>query len=223
MQYISKYNLFGLNEDNGSDNKPKRSERMLNQVQREWDDDSNIVKTKKVPSMVFTDIVGSSKMWSEEPLKMYSKLQEHHNLVTGLAEKYNGWVVKTIGDAFMVYFEPHENSIINALKFSKALILSERRYKLRIGVCAGNMEERTYRLQKVDLKDFYGNAVNISSRMESKLAEENGIAFTSLVPLSKKQKYTIGVEIGKMIDVDLGRVDLKGVNVNFAYKINIRS
>lgn len=218
MQYLMKFN----EADGISSNDPKRSERVLNQTQREWDDDSIIEKTDKVPTMLFTDVVGSSKMWSDDPQNMSKQLQEHHALVTTLSEKYNGWVVKTIGDAFMIYFDKSENSLLNALRFSKDLVRNEKKYKLRIGVCAGNVEERTYRLQKVDLKDFYGNAVNTASRMESKLAEENGIAFTSTGIISSDLINKINQEIGNVKKIDVSKVDLRGVSVKQAFRIKLR-
>jgi hypothetical protein len=78
----------------------------------------------------------------------------YYQKINTTAEKYKGWIVKTIGDAFMVYFEKSEDSLFNAIKFSKEVILSEKSYNLRVGVCQGHMDQKTYRLQKFDLKDF---------------------------------------------------------------------
>ena len=161
-------------------------------------------------------------MWSDDPLNMSKQLSEHHELVNQLSEKYNGWVVKTIGDAFMIYFEASKDSLINALKFAKDLTRSEKKYQLRIGVCSGNMESRTYRLQKVDLKDFFGNAVNTASRMESKVSDARGVAFTSVKPISKDVLSRIKKEVGNVVKADLSKIDLRGVTVDAAYKIRLR-
>ena len=222
MQYLDKYNSFNEANEEPKGNEPKRSERVLNQAQREWKDDSNIEQTDSIPTILFTDVVGSSKMWSDDAQSMSAQLREHHKLVAQLAEKYSGWIVKTIGDAFMIYFESSKDSLLNAVKFSKDLIRSERKYKLRIGICSGNMEQRTYRIQKVDLKDFYGNAVNTASRMESKVAEENGIAFTSTRPISNGLKNKIKKQIGDLQSVDASKLDLRGVTVKEAYRIKVR-
>lgn len=226
MQYLDKYNSF--NEDNnnpkGGDN-PVRSERLLTQAQRESGDvsDVNIQKSDLIPTILFTDVVGSSKMWSDDKETMMDQLREHHKLVASLASKNKGWIVKTIGDAFMVYFEPSVDSLKNALKFSKDLILNEKKYNLRIGVCQGQMQEETYRIQKVDLKDFYGNPVNTASRMESKVAGEAGVvAFSSIGEISKNQLTSINNEIGKIIKVDLSKYDLRGASTKNAYKIKVK-
>lgn len=223
MQYLDKYHSF--NEANEIGDNPKRSERLLTQAQRESGDveDINIEKSDILPTILFTDVVGSSKMWSDDAVTMMSQLKEHHKLVELLSEKNSGWIVKTIGDAFMVYFEPSKDSLKNALKFAKELILSEKRYKLRIGVCQGHMQQETYRIQKVDLKDFYGNPVNTASRMESKVAgEANVIAFSSMIGVDKEQMSSISKEVGKVYKVDISKYDLRGASVNTAYKIKVK-
>lgn len=226
MEHLDKYKSFKINEadenkEASKEDNPKRSERVLNQAQKEWDgkQEEGIEKTENVPTMLFTDVVGSSKMWSDDPHNMSKQLLQHHELVNRLSEKYNGWVVKTIGDAFMIYFESSENSLINALKFAKDLTKLEKKYKLRIGACSGNMEARSYRLQKVDLKDFFGNAVNTASRMESKVSDAKGVAFTSTKPISKKLLGKIQKEVGRLSKADLTKIDLRGVTVDAAYKM----
>lgn len=228
MQHLDKYKYFQINEadENKSKDQPKRSERVLNQSQKEWDgeQESKIDQnTESIPTMLFTDVVGSSKMWSDDPKSMSEQLKEHHELVSSLSEKYHGWVVKTIGDAFMIYFEPSKDSLINALKFAKDLTTNEKKYQLRIGACSGNMETRTYRLQKVNLKDFFGNAVNTSSRMESKVSDSGGVAFTSVKPISKELLSRIGKEVGQVLKADLSDIDLRGVTVEAAYKIRLKN
>jgi class 3 adenylate cyclase len=228
MQYLYKYNSFKLNEseeDKDSNKKtdsPKRSERVLNQAQREWKEDDKQVEGN-MPAMLFTDVVGSSKMWSEDSISMMKQLEEHHKLVATLAEKNNGWIVKTIGDAFMIYFEPTGDSLLNALKCAKEIVINEKKYNLRMGVCQGYMEEKTYRIQKVNLKDFYGNAVNVASRMESKVAGEAGvIAFSSTKEISESKMGDIARSIGKSELVDLSEIDLRGANIKKAYKIKVK-
>jgi class 3 adenylate cyclase len=166
-------------------------------------------------------VVGSSKQWSEDPVSMASQLEQHHELIDSLAKKHKGWIVKTIGDAFMVYFESSDDSLFNAIKFAKELIISEKSYNLRVGICQGGMDEKTYRIQKVDLKDFFGNAVNSASRMESKVAEQGGtIAFCSMVPIENKLPKI--KTIGQISNVDLSKYDLRGAAVEKAYKMKVK-
>ena len=223
MKHINNFRLFEADEQEPTDNKSNvRSERVLTQAQKEYRESPELQKKSgPVPTMVFTDVVGSSKMWSDDPITMIGQLEAHHKLVDSLASKNNGWIVKTIGDAFMVYFEPSENSLFNAIKFSKELILGEKAYNLRVGICEGHMDEKTYRIQKVELRDFFGNAVNAASRMESKVSEAGGtIAFCSLKSIDNKLNSIS--KLGRLERVDLSGYDLRGAKVEKAYKIKVK-
>ena len=224
MKHLKVYKVYEANEqpvENKSDSQG-RSERLTTQAQKEYKENPELQKKSgPVPSMVFSDVVGSSKMWSDDPVTMIGQLEAHHKLVDSLASKNNGWIVKTIGDAFMVYFEPSEYSLFNAIKFSKELILNEKAYGLRVGVCEGHMDEKTYSIQKVELRDFFGNAVNAASRMESKVSEVGGtIAFCSLKPIYNKMSKI--QTLGKVEKVDLSKYDLRGAKVEKAYKMKVK-
>jgi class 3 adenylate cyclase len=220
MKYLNNWKKLNESESNSEEN--KRSERLLTQAQKEHQDSPESKEnTGPMPAMVFTDVVGSSKMWSDDPVTMSKQLEGHHKLIATISEKYKGWIVKTIGDAFMVYFEPSEDSLFNAVKFSKEVILAEKAYNLRVGVCQGNMDQKTYRIQKVDLKDFFGNAVNTASRMESKVSEVGGtIAFCSTKPIENRLGNL--KTLGKINTVDLSKYDLRGATIEKAYKMKVK-
>ena len=124
----------------------------------------------------------------------------------------------------MVYFESDNNSLLNAIKFSKQLILTEKAYNLRVGVCEGYMDQQTYRIQKVDLKDFFGNTVNVASRMESKVAESGGcIAFSSVDGINENKLSLIKNSTSKELEqVDLSKYDLRGATIKKAYRVRIK-
>jgi class 3 adenylate cyclase len=222
MKYLNNWKQVNETSEVQSEN-PKRSERLLTQAQKEHKDDpETLEKGGPVPAIVFTDVVGSSKMWSDDAVTMFKQLEGHHKLVETIAESNKGWIVKTIGDAFMVYFEPSSESLINALRFSKEIIKQEIKYNLRVGICSGNMEEKTYKIQNVNLRDFFGNAVNTASRMESKVSESGGMAFTSVKPISQNLIANIEEQIGRVSVIPGEDLDLKGVTIDKAYKIQIK-
>lgn len=223
MKYLNNWNqLNEADEVQSNNDNPIRSERLLTQAQKEYKDGPEL-KTKDgpTPTMVFTDVVGSSDMWADDPITMAQQLEDHHKLVDSIASKNKGWIVKTIGDAFMVYFEPNQDSIYNAIKFSKELILSEKAYNLRVGVCSGPMDEKTYRLQNVNLRDFYGNSVNTASRMESKVSQKGGtIAFCSINSIQNKMNKI--KTLGEVSKVDLSMFNLRGAKVDEAYRMSVK-
>lgn len=222
---LKKFEDYIIKEAVDNSENPKRSERVLSQAQKQHEESPETNGENSsglMPSMVFTDVVGSSKLWSDDPQTMAIQLEAHHKLIDGISDKYHGWIVKTIGDAFMVYFEPSKDSLLNALKFSKEVILMEKKYNLRVGVCLGNMEQKTYRIQNVDLKDFFGNAVNTASRMESKVSEAGGIAFTSVKPISTNVIGNIENVIGEVDSISGEGLDLRGVTIDTAYRIKVK-
>ena len=62
-------------------------------------------------AFVFTDILRSSELWEAFPSGMEQALATHHAMCRGLIERYEGYEVKTIGDAFMVAFADHVNAV----------------------------------------------------------------------------------------------------------------
>jgi hypothetical protein len=147
-------------------------------------------------AILFTDVVGSSQKWSNDPQTMKIQLDKHFTIVNDIAKKHEGFVVKTIGDAFMIYFKRTNNTLLHAIECGIEILKSED-LPLRIGICYGDMEEKTYVLQNAKLRDFFGNTVNTASRMESKVAEAGGIAFTYSKPLSKEQSIACRKAIDK--------------------------
>ena len=222
MKHISKFRLFEAEEVAQKPEEAKatkeRSGRLLTDEQDNAKDAENAQDNAEngAPSIMFTDVVGSSKLWSDDPQEMKLQLDKHFTLINGIAKQYNGFIVKTIGDAFMIYFGKGKSSLQNAINCAKKILLSEN-LPLRVGICQGNMEEKQYNIQNANLRDFFGNAVNTASRMESKVAAEGGsIAFTSLNGVSDELVKSVGAQKVENIP------DLKGVTVKSAYKIKVK-
>ena len=86
--------------------------------------------------IIFTDISGSSKLWNKYKNDFYKKLLELNKIIEKRIKKYNGMVVKLIGDSHMIYFD--NKNILNSLNFvfelqkylyEKNLVLMEIKYK----------------------------------------------------------------------------------------------
>jgi len=85
------------------------------------------------------------------------------------------------------------------------------------------MRAKKCRVQNVELLDFFGDVVNTASRMESKVSEPGGIAFTSVDDISG-QVDDLSKKFGdRLVKIDKkGLPDLKGVEVPFAYRIKVK-
>jgi class 3 adenylate cyclase len=224
MKWINNFKIFEADDIISSkrtrkNNRRGRSGRLLTDEQKYYKENQLEEAGGPTPAMLFTDVVGSSKMWSDDPQTMSIQLDKHFKVMDNLARKYGGFVVKTIGDAFMIYFSKSENSLEKAVEFAVEVLKTEE-LPLRIGICSGNLTAKKCKIQNVELLDFFGDVVNTASRMESKVAEAGGIAFTSVDNIEKQveslsKKY-------KLVKIEgSGIPDLKGVEIDFAYKLKI--
>ena len=90
---------------------------------------------------------------------------------------------ETIGDAFMVHFKTIDQAIRAAMAIQLDLHQNPIKTKknksimLRIGICEGEMYEKLMTIQGNKVKDYFGEAVNASSRLEHEIAETNGLVF----------------------------------------------
>ena len=53
---------------------------------------------------MFTDVEGSTELWDQVPEAMSSVLKVHDAIIRDQIERFDGYEVKTEGDAFMVAF-----------------------------------------------------------------------------------------------------------------------
>lgn len=143
-------------------------------------------------AIVFTDIVASSKLWKKNPKEMFIKLGIHDNLIKEITEELDGEVVKQIGDSFMIYFKTPENSFKFAHELQRSMSknkikIDNLHMKITIGIAIGTFNKKRIEIQGCELNDYFGEIVNIASRMESKVASIGGIG----IYISDKWKYLI--------------------------------
>eukprot|EP00760_Papus_ankaliazontas_P030191 PhM_4_TR4652/c0_g1_i1/m.87502 len=53
-------------------------------------------------TVMFTDVVSSTRLWATHPLEMAAAMDMHHRIVRGVITEWKCYEVKTIGDAFMI-------------------------------------------------------------------------------------------------------------------------
>ena len=172
--------------------------------------------------IVFTDIVGSTSLWANEPKGMARSLKMHNSVIRDAIRTHQGYEVKTIGDAFMVAFETIEDGVKFGLAVQQDLHncawpSSLLRYPqaardehgvwggltVRIGVHAG---ELAVEMNPVTGRaDYFGTTVNVAARTEAASAH-------GAVTLSEAvfDKLTTGVSDHCFASC-LGDVTLKGI------------
>lgn len=134
-------------------------------------------------AILFTDIKSSSKLWAAHPDEMLALLTKHENYIRKAAAKYDGFIIKTIGDALMIKFDTLDLAVSAAIAiqtmFAKRPILfkdSGDQIQIRIGIAFGDVATKSVVVQDHKMKDFFGQTVNLASRMESKVSQVGGFA-----------------------------------------------
>ena len=136
-----------------------------------------------VATVVFTDIRSSTAIWECAPEGMRLGLQIHNTIVRDTFSSYNGYEVKTIGDAFMIAFETTCEAMHFALRTHEHLRTADWPLSLldapicanqgplwggltvRIGINTGpvTVEQNTLTARI----DYLGHTVNVAARLEN--------------------------------------------------------
>eukprot|EP01063_Lacrimia_lanifica_P018486 TRINITY_DN2538_c2_g3_i1.p1 TRINITY_DN2538_c2_g3~~TRINITY_DN2538_c2_g3_i1.p1 ORF type:complete len:767 (+),score=176.25 TRINITY_DN2538_c2_g3_i1:78-2378(+) len=134
-------------------------------------------------AVMFTDVRASTEIWSACHHGMKAALRLHNACVRACLEKYAGYEVKTLGDAFMVAFADAESAARCGMEIQRQLLAVEWPEAvlgvpecaadanglwgglcLRIGVDSGPVE-----LEENELTgrvDYFGDTVNRAARLE---------------------------------------------------------
>jgi predicted ATPase/class 3 adenylate cyclase len=114
-------------------------------------------------TFLFTDLVGSSRLWEEHPEAMKGALARHDGILRDAVEGHGGQVVKTTGDGVHAAFGRAEDAVAAAVEAQRALD-AERwtdtgPLRVRMGLHTGTAEQRE--------GDYFGPAVNRAARLMS--------------------------------------------------------
>src|SRR5215207_1032023 len=112
-------------------------------------------------TFLFTDLVGSSRLWEEHPVAMKGALACHDVILRDAVEGQGGRVVKTTGDGLHAAFAVAPDAVAAALDAERRLTGEEwvlpEPLKVRMGLHTGVAEVRE--------GDYYGTAVNRAARV----------------------------------------------------------
>ena len=149
---------------------------------------------RRLAAIMFTDIVGYTKLMGSDEEKALEILKINREIHTHQLEKFNGILIKEMGDGILSSFD----STIKAVQCAIA-IQEESRWEniaLRIGIHEGEIVFQG--------DDVFGDGVNIASRLQE-IAEEGYIYFSGAVYNNVKNKKGISVEF-------IGEKKLKNVD-----------
>jgi predicted ATPase/class 3 adenylate cyclase len=115
-------------------------------------------------TFLFTDIEGSTRLWQRNPRAMQEALARHDELLRTTIEARDGYVFKTVGDAFCAAFGTATDAADAALACQLALL--EEGWAEEVGAIRVRMALHTGAAEERD-GDYFGPAVNRVARLLS--------------------------------------------------------
>ena len=155
---------------------------------------------RRLAAIMFTDIVGYSKIMSSDEAKAVAILKEKNSILEPLISNHKGNLVKNMGDGSLSYF----NSAIDAVRCAKELqgsLQKKNEIKIRVGIHLGDIV--------LENNDIFGDGVNVASRLES-MAVEGSILISKevcdqLINHAEFEAVSLGLQslkgVGRLIEV----------------------
>jgi class 3 adenylate cyclase len=118
---------------------------------------------KRTITFLFTDIEGSTMSWEVQPDAMHTALARHDAILREAIEAHNGYVFKTVGDAFCATFPNTIDALAAILAAHRAL--QDQNWgeigpvRIRAGIHTGIVQERD--------GDYFGQPLNRVARLMS--------------------------------------------------------
>ncbi len=162
-------------------------------------------------TFLFTDIEGSSRLWERFPVDMGPALARHDALLRSEIESHDGFVFKTVGDAFCAAFATPEQGLDAALGAQKKLFAEDwglvGPLRVRMGLHTGPAEFRD--------NDYFGGTLNRAARISSAGHGGQVLCSQMIADLLREQMPEAGF-------VPLGDFRLRNLNrTERIYQVNV--
>ena len=159
---------------------------------------SSEIRTKKISAIMFTDIADFSKKLTENEVRAFELLKTHDALIRVLTAKFNGKVIKSLGDSFAVEFPSGINAVKCAVEiqkrfwnFNRSKVESDT-IRVRIGIHLSETSILNSNILNTDIA--------IASRIEA-MTEPNRICIS--LEVNEHIKSALPLRVFKIGSIDL--------------------
>lgn len=150
-------------------------------------------------SILLSDLQGYTERQARSSRAAQAReLAVHEQLLRPVFAAFDGQVVKTMGDAFLVVFESPTNAVLAAVQVHKQLEQHNRsvdepgrELRVRIGIATGEVA-------RDDGGDVFGDAVNLAARLQAS-AEPGAIWLAESTFLSMNRNEVQAFEVGARV------------------------
>ena len=158
---------------------------------------------RKLAAIMFTDIVGYTKIMGDDESTALSILENQQSLINPIIKEHKGTIIKKMGDGLLIEFQSTVESVECATQMQDSIKSyntsdDNLEFHIRIGIHLGDVV--------ILGDDILGDGVNIASRIEP-LAHPDGICITEAVYQSVKSKLKLDAK--RIDEVDLKHIDDK--------------
>ena len=169
--------------------------------------------------IIFTDIKSSSILWNKHKNVFLKKVIQLNSIIKKFLIRNHGFLLKQIGDSSMIFFEKDQvlQSIIFMIELQKYLedkkiVMGKDILYIRIGCSLGEMTKYKEEIQNCIMIDYYGENVNIASRMESKISKPGGFAIHNIQYETLKDKLPEKLKLYLDKNYDIKKKKIKNLN-----------
>ncbi|NNL01614.1 MAG: tetratricopeptide repeat protein [Eudoraea sp.] len=134
----------------------------------------------RLAAIMFTDIAGYTALMGSDEERAFEILQKNRTIHARLLDKYNGTLIKEMGDGMLISFDLGSDAVRCAIE--NQIASKEQNIPLRIGIHEGEMV--------FEDSDVFGDGVNLASRLQA-AAEVGTISITGPVYRDVRNKSDI--------------------------------
>lgn len=150
--------------------------------------------TSEILTVMFADIVGYTKTAAQLSREQFHKMLDmFEDLAAPVIKKYDGKIIKKLGDAFLLTFKSPTDAVLCGVELQRAFWYynESRNWQapliIRVAIHTGEVLHRN--------SDVYGDAVNIASRIEN-FAPAGHVVFSESVFTAMNKSEIPSVHLG---------------------------